>query len=143
MSYWYVIYFFHKLWIISELFPFSGSSEFYMKKLTTKNKFQTHWTFTYQYSQELISLRNDDYKTLIDNNTLLNSNATHIAISLTYGLTAVLCRETKNIDHDNNMVNNSINNQQTVNNIMTIILDDTVRPLLIHHVCTSVSRRWI
>ena len=112
-----------QLSIISELFPFYGSSKFYMKKLTTKNKFQTYWTFTYQYSQESISLTNDEYKTLIDNNTLLNSNATHIAISLTYGFTAVICLESKNINHDNSIVNNSINRQR-VNNIMTVILDD-------------------
>ena len=111
-----------KFSMLTELFPFAGYSKIFTKKSDTIDKFQSYWTFTHEKRDESIYIKNDDFQNLIDNNTLLTSNSTHVVNAITYGLTAVFYVETKYLSTTNPFVMN----QKTVDIAMKTIQIDTL-----------------
>ena len=90
-----------QLSILARLFPFAGSSKFFTHRVTNKKTIHRFWTFYKEIVYKFIYMSNVNIKSYVNNDTLLNTNATHIAFGIEYGMRAVMCIETKNMIMDN------------------------------------------
>ena len=90
-----------QLSILSSTFPLSGSAKFFRHRVTNKKTLQRFWTFNRNIKFNGISFNSHEVKPYVDNTTLLNTDATHVAVELSYGIRAIISIETKQMIMDN------------------------------------------
>ena len=81
--------------LVSSTFPFAGWSKFFTHRVINEKTIQRFWTFVKRRFYKEISLLHGNVMSYIDNTTLLNTDATHVAIGIHYGIRAIISLDNK------------------------------------------------
>ena len=114
-----------QLSIVSRLIPLTGSAKFFSHRITNKKTIERFWSFTRLLNYKGITITNLDLIPYIDNSTLLNTDATHVAYRIIYGMSAVLSIQSR----DSMMVNQTEYRGQVLDKILGLINQEVEKGL--------------